>query len=1050
MSRRRERPGVSNPEEDDVLYILFNPASSRATKRNAATDAYRNAAEEVLLDSILKHLDEAEKDEELQWWFGHWIQLFGKVMDRVKEAPPTTAFKLLQHLTNCFTKHGFNLIPSTLATYHFTGTCSQICFHLATVDPNADATLKPTLTSILRTWQPHLESIDLQGPFTALIRKDFCEDDALADKIKEIQYNRAASESRTQIDPTNVDPFAQLLDLSIPPGIRLSHLDAALKLLNDSSTPSKTFYTLLDQARGSYIPIIATLPQAGWVADELLRILQICYEDIKKESEKGGIATQTDWDGLADVFEAVAQWEDDGVLKGVYALGAVGHAQFQFLKEKVGRERFRELMAKWMDRYNSIDSNIAYFLVLSIADDQPLVNRYGPVLLSTYLKTGNPTPLGAIIYSLKTAVMANPKPYIAIFDDLLTTMTNDWQKMTWIGPVFEGLRECRPDILPAHVDKIMALLSSCDEVVEIGNLMVAVEMLKIIGRVDPLTLATDANIDELGRMLEVVATGGVSILNPLFEVVGSTSTDAAIKVADHLLNYVEKHHVAASSDPYSQHCLQTITRLSLSSPKIQQALAKAYVPRLEVLTSDTSRASPAVKETTHQVLDELKGITLRSVQEQIGKVGAVWKQLGFDVEDPLLNAIENVSVDTMRKYDVMLSYNWGTQAIVKRIHDSLVSRGYTVWFDLNLMSGNVYAKMAEAVLGSSVIVPCLTAAYENSPNCKRELGFAADQARQGKKIVPVRLEQGPFTWSALITAGLLYTQIGEREVHDEDYWEMAMGNLCGEIEKALEGVERQVDGGEGGVKEEVDGRDAMQKVVDRWQSFVRSAPEITTGQIPPQAVTNIFARLDKLEGKFSLGSLLGSGAGTPTGSEPGTPLGAGTTGGTATPATETAPSTPKEGPKQKRPMSMSFFFSSPTSPSENPSTTTTTTASPTQSQSPQATSPFTLPSLQSLPFLSRTQSSKDVTISVVPTPLPSVPVSTEPTITPSEYTTLLTRLDSLETRFQVLEDKMEERVNAVWDFVARQAEVVTRAEKRVKELEEGGLAGKNKRYSYRF
>ncbi|KAI8846559.1 hypothetical protein BC829DRAFT_264225 [Chytridium lagenaria] len=79
------------------------------------------------------------------------------------------------------------------------------------------------------------------------------------------------------------------------------------------------------------------------------------------------------------------------------------------------------------------------------------------------------------------------------------------------------------------------------------------------------------------------------------------------------------------------------------------------------------------------------------------------------------------------------------------------------------MAGNVYGKMADAVLGSSVVCPCLTAAYEASGNCKRELGFAADQTRFFKKIVPIRLEPGPFTWSALITAGLLYTEITQRQ-----------------------------------------------------------------------------------------------------------------------------------------------------------------------------------------------------------------------------------------------------------------------------------------------
>ena len=37
-------------------------------------------------------------------------------------------------------------------------------------------------------------------------------------------------------------------------------------------------------------------------------------------------------------------------------------------------------------------------------------------------------------------------------------------------------------------------------------------------------------------------------------------------------------------------------------------------------------------------------------------------------------------------------------------------------FDINRVS-------PLAVLGARAVVPCLTAAYEASPNCKRELGF---------------------------------------------------------------------------------------------------------------------------------------------------------------------------------------------------------------------------------------------------------------------------------------------------------------------------------------
>ncbi|KAJ3101650.1 hypothetical protein HDU96_009909 [Phlyctochytrium bullatum] len=194
--------------------------------------------------------------------------------------------------------------------------------------------------------------------------------------------------------------------------------------------------------------------------------------------------------------------------------------------------------------------------------------------------------------------------------------------------------------------------------------------------------------------------------------------------------------------------------------------------------------SPHFKGVVKALSNEVRGLSMEKMFKQME---GSFKQLGIDPTDPFFGAVkEALDKDELMSFDVMLSYNWSHQPTVIRIRDSLMDRGLRVWLDLEQMAGNVYGKMAEAVLGSNVIVPCLTAAYEASGNCKRELGFAADQTRFGKKIVPVRLENGPFTWSALITAGLLYTQITDRELADAAAWDAAMDGLAREIRSALE------------------------------------------------------------------------------------------------------------------------------------------------------------------------------------------------------------------------------------------------------------------------
>ncbi|KAJ3233352.1 hypothetical protein HDU81_002333 [Chytriomyces hyalinus] len=195
------------------------------------------------------------------------------------------------------------------------------------------------------------------------------------------------------------------------------------------------------------------------------------------------------------------------------------------------------------------------------------------------------------------------------------------------------------------------------------------------------------------------------------------------------------------------------------------------------LRNDPINNEGSISDTLDAIYNHLHGVSLQALTE---KFSNSMKSLGINPDDPFFDAVkESMDREEREEYDCMLSYNWGQQPVVIRIRDSLVARGFTVWLDLEQMSGNVYGKMAEAVLGSKVVIPCLSASYEASGNCKRELGFAADQTRTGKKIVPVRMENTNFTWTALITSGLLYTYIDGSETPEA--WERALDGLAKEI-----------------------------------------------------------------------------------------------------------------------------------------------------------------------------------------------------------------------------------------------------------------------------
>eukprot|EP01049_Picozoa_sp_SAG25_P012115 SAG25_NODE_1584_length_2729_cov_3.051331_1_plen_304_part_10 len=52
---------------------------------------------------------------------------------------------------------------------------------------------------------------------------------------------------------------------------------------------------------------------------------------------------------------------------------------------------------------------------------------------------------------------------------------------------------------------------------------------------------------------------------------------------------------------------------------------------------------------------------------------------------------------------IMLSYNWDHQAVIKRVHASLVRRGYTTWIDVEKMQGSTVEAMADAVEGAAAM-----------------------------------------------------------------------------------------------------------------------------------------------------------------------------------------------------------------------------------------------------------------------------------------------------------------------------------------------------------
>lgn len=75
----------------------------------------------------------------------------------------------------------------------------------------------------------------------------------------------------------------------------------------------------------------------------------------------------------------------------------------------------------------------------------------------------------------------------------------------------------------------------------------------------------------------------------------------------------------------------------------------------------------------------------------------------------------------------MISYHWDSQPTMLQIRDKLRSAGFTVWIDVENMSGSTLESMAAAVENCSVFLMAISRKYFESPNC-----------RSGKKVEKAR------------------------------------------------------------------------------------------------------------------------------------------------------------------------------------------------------------------------------------------------------------------------------------------------------------------------
>lgn len=107
------------------------------------------------------------------------------------------------------------------------------------------------------------------------------------------------------------------------------------------------------------------------------------------------------------------------------------------------------------------------------------------------------------------------------------------------------------------------------------------------------------------------------------------------------------------------------------------------------------------------------------------------------------------------KYDVMISYNWGSKETVLKIRNNLEQNGVTCWIDEVHMSGSTIEAMGKAIDNCTVFLMCYSEKYSQSQNCKSEAEYAHTKH---KTIFPCKMDGyfQPSGWLGVIVGSNYY------------------------------------------------------------------------------------------------------------------------------------------------------------------------------------------------------------------------------------------------------------------------------------------------------
>jgi hypothetical protein len=129
---------------------------------------------------------------------------------------------------------------------------------------------------------------------------------------------------------------------------------------------------------------------------------------------------------------------------------------------------------------------------------------------------------------------------------------------------------------------------------------------------------------------------------------------------------------------------------------------------------------------------------------------------------------------------VMMSYNWGHQPVIKRIHAALVRRGYSMWIDVEQMKGSTVDAMSLAVEDAEVVLIGVSRAYKESTNCRLEAQYAMQREVD---TVPLMLVEGYQAdgWLGMLIGTRLWYGFYGAAASESAAFEGKIEELCREL-----------------------------------------------------------------------------------------------------------------------------------------------------------------------------------------------------------------------------------------------------------------------------